>query len=169
MFDSEYPDLEIQLTEKDIELLTQYVGEIKKPNCYVEIGTFDGGSSLIVRRINPDIDVVTIDPDNHFKPKDKDIKFINEYSSNAALGWNGQIGVLFIDGNHDEAGRDFRAWEKFLVSGSVIMFHDYAFHSKLVIRDCDELFENNPEYQIIRKPGITEDHDPSSIYIVKKL
>lgn len=41
--------------------------------------------------------------------------------------WDGQIGLLLIDGLHDyeNCARDFRHFEPWLVEGGYVAFHDY--------------------------------------------
>ena len=46
--------------------------------------------------------------------------------SEVAGGWDRPIRMLFIDGSHayEDVMADFEAWEKFLVDGSILAFHD---------------------------------------------
>lgn len=54
------------------------------------------------------------------------IKIIKDYSYNVARKWKNKIDFLFLDGNHEyfEVLRDFIEWERFLVKGGIIIFHD---------------------------------------------
>jgi predicted O-methyltransferase YrrM len=63
----------------------------------------------------------------HFGVRDK-IEVIKQYSDQAAREWDGRkIGMLFIDGDHSYkwAKHDFEAFEKHLVRGAVVVFHDF--------------------------------------------
>jgi cephalosporin hydroxylase len=54
--------IKAELSVLDIQFLQEHIHEIELPNCYVEIGTRFGGSSLFARLANNDIDIYTIDP-----------------------------------------------------------------------------------------------------------
>lgn len=47
-------------------------------------------------------------------------------SGEAVAGWNKPISLLWIDGNHEyqAARKDFEMWERFLVLGGILAFHD---------------------------------------------
>ena len=36
------------------------------------------------------------------------------------------VGLLFVDGNHSEAGTDYAAWEPKVIPGGLVAFHDYT-------------------------------------------
>jgi len=145
----------IEQSIPDCEVLIQHIKEIKPPNCYVEIGTKYGGSAILVKTFNPEIDVYTIDcteaPVETQELNNLGIRFFHEYSERMAEIWGKPIQVLFIDGNHEEALQDFNAWEKHIVNGGVILFHDYAFHSPKVIENCDEIAKRK-DYEVVFKP-----------------
>lgn len=168
-------DIQVQLSEGDISTLESYVREIKYSDVYVELGTAQGGSALIARdAADKDVEVYSIDclDELHKKARDsKGINFIQDYSVKVAEGWEvpKRIGVLFIDGGHNEAGNDFLAWEKYLAEDAVILFHDYAPHSPNVIIDCDKLFKDNKKYKILYIPGKSPLVVTTSIYQVKKM
>lgn len=160
-------EIDIQLTTDDMEIIKAYVKGIAPPNCYLEVGVYEGGSAMMALEVaRPDIEIYGIDILDSFKAKDTRIKFIHGASLDVAKTWNKPIGVLFIDGNHDKAGEDFEAWEKFVVPGGVILFHDMTVHSPKVIEDCNIIKKDN-RYETIRIPGET-DKKASSIFIVKK-
>ena len=169
-------DIQVELTEGDIEIIKRYVNKIQFPDVYVELGTAQGGSALVAREAtNKDVEIYSIDILDrlHSKARNRtDIKFIVSPSVEVAKIWDGfkKIKVLFIDANHDKAKEDFLVWEKHLTKDAIVIFHDYAVHSPQVVMDCDELFNNNPNYEIlfvpdssINRTGIT------SIYQVQKL
>lgn len=155
----------VQLNPFDKEVIQKYCATIEPPNCYLEIGTDMGGSALVARGATK-ADIYTIDF-RSIAPKIPEINYINGRSVLIAESWGGQpIGVLFIDGNHTEAKYDFLAWEKYVVKGGYIIFHDYIQDPTFtVIKDCDELFENNDNYEIIYKPL---DLENTRCFIVKK-
>lgn len=165
-------NIDIQLTEEDITIIKNCVKEIQSPNCYLEVGVYQGGSaSIALESANLDVELYGIDIIDNFKLKDTRFNFINKTSVDAAKDWKKPIGVLFIDGNHDCAGEDFLAWEKFVVKGGYILFHDYALHSPLVVKQCDELVRSNKNYKVLFTPKLFKKHgDPNtSIFKVIKL
>jgi len=164
-------DIPIEQTDHDLEALKKYIPQIKRPNCYVEIGTKHGGSALWANINNKDIDIYAIDPlailEYYNEREDVgNIHFIKKTSLIAARDWDKPIGVLFIDGNHNQAQQDFGAWEKYVVPGGYILFHDYAPHSPKVKEDCDFTFPYMNNYKILYIPS--EDAG-SGIYQVQKL
>jgi len=159
--------VDIQLTEKDKEIIKEHVSKIESPNCYLEIGVHQGGSAIqALEAANDDVELYGVDILNNFRLKDTRFNFINKPSVEAAIEWNKSIGVLFIDGNHDAAGEDFKTWEKFVVSDGYILMHDMAFHSPKVIKDCN-IIKMDSRYEVVRIPNET-DKNTSSIFIVKK-
>lgn len=155
----------VQLNPFDKEVLQKYCATIQEPNCYVEIGTDEGGSALVAKGATK-APIYTIDIRKKYNFVDPDINFITERSEEVASKWDKPIGVLFIDGNHTEARQDFLAWERHVVPGGYILFHDYIpDDSFTVIKDCDELFFDNPNYELIYRPlGFNN----TRIFIVKK-
>lgn len=170
MRNPKYPDIDIQLSYGDVDVLEHYVKEIKPPNCYVEIGSAEGGSACIAYEIAPkNIEIHAIDPETSYTflgPKDK-IYFHKGTSRELEQNWNQPIGVLFIDGDHDSAGADFMFWNRFVVKGGIILFHDYKNGSPKVDEDCNFLFNNNPKFEILHYEPSNEIQ--SHIYQVKKL
>jgi len=160
----------IEQSIEDCKVIIGHIKNIVQPNCYVEIGTKYGGSAILVKSFNPEIDVYTIDcyepPVDTQKLKELGIKFFHEYSTILAAVWGKPIQVLFIDGNHNEAKQDFEAWEKYVVKGGIILFHDYAFHSPKVVEDCNEIAKRK-DYEVLHTPawGVGE----SGIFQIRKL
>ena len=160
---------EIRLGDGDAWLLQEYVAKINPPNCYVEIGTLHGGSALVARdAAKPEVEVYTVDWEDIYKLKHRqDIHFIHAPSLDAAIDWKKPIGVLFIDGHHELAGVDFGAWDKYVVKGGYILFHDYASHSPKVISDCRAIVTCTSErYKIIYEPS---EGKPTSIFVIQKV
>jgi predicted O-methyltransferase YrrM len=54
------------------------------------------------------------------------VRWIRDYSFNAARGWEGMIDFLFIDGDHayESCLRDFTEWSPLVAEGGVIALHD---------------------------------------------
>ena len=49
---------------------------------------------------------------------------IEGFSIDVAGTWSRPVGLLFIDGNHNQAREDFEAWKDHLVAGAIVVFHD---------------------------------------------
>jgi len=167
-----FDDIQIQLTDGDAAVLKKYISEIQPPNCYLEIGTAYGGSALWANMSNPNIDIYSVDPNSildAFGNRENigNIHFIKKASLVAARDFNKPIGVLFIDGCHDQAQQDFGAWEKYVAPGGYILFHDYAEHSPKVKQDClygiGQMCEN---YNVLYTPDM---ESPTSILQARKI
>lgn len=167
-------EIEFQLQTTEVDIIQGFVKKIEYPNCYVEIGTKFGGSALVAKLANSETDIYSIDPNSELwmwkgkEHKYKGLHFIKKLSLSAAKNWKKPIEVLFIDGDHNMAKDDFLAWEPYVVKNGIILFHDYAVHSPKVIKDCDELFLTNPNYEILFIPPVKSRID-TSIFQVKKL
>ena len=159
-----------QTTDGDKEIIAKYASQIKHPNCYLEIGTWNGGSALIaLQSVMPDIEVYTVDSYDRFMLKGSRIHFINKTSEEACKEWDEKpIEVLFIDGDHSMTREDFEMWEKFVVVGGIVIFHDYAPHSPDVKEDCHYIIENYKNY---KRLAITEEMKAinTSIFQIKKV
>jgi len=107
----------------------------------VEIGSYKGKSTIWLahgRKGNPAEKIFAVDPhlygtEEKFRQNLKTAQVedrvvpIVEPSAQAAQKWNGGgIAWLWIDGGHTyhEARTDFVSWERFVVEGGVIAFHD---------------------------------------------
>jgi cephalosporin hydroxylase len=113
----------------------------KQPVIMCEIGTFDGGTSLLFNKLLPSVEVM-ICIDLYVKnkqllrvlaPSSRKLQFFNgsSYSdctiNKVAKFLNGRmIDVLFIDGDHRYEGvkRDFLCYRGFVRDGGFIVFHD---------------------------------------------
>jgi predicted O-methyltransferase YrrM len=160
----------MQLSDGDVDVLTHYAKELKQPNCYLEIGSAEGGSACIAyEAASKDIEIHAIDDQQRWEfkgPRDK-IHFHRGTSQEYQRSWNQPIGVLFIDADHDSAGADFMYWNRFVAKGGIILFHDYKNGSLKVDEDCDFLFNGNPKFEILHYEPSNE--FKSHIYQVKKL
>jgi predicted O-methyltransferase YrrM len=54
------------------------------------------------------------------------VVWIQKFSHDAVCDWDATIDLLFIDGDHSEAGveRDWNSWSRFVKVGGVAIFHD---------------------------------------------
>lgn len=139
--------------------------------------------------IREGVQIYTIDPIDtryHFKDslrankldKELEINFVNKTSLEAVKKWDKPIGVLFIDGDHTKAGEDFEAWEKFVIPGGIVLFHDYIndpAEKCSVIDDCNRSVLPNKNYEVLYVPELPEDKrlrtlsDETSILQLRKL
>lgn len=117
-------------------LYTAAVG--KRDGAIVEIGSHHGRSTVILGATGHR--VVAIDPfDNARWGGGEDahsvfqrnvdgleIELIRKTSSEAADGWDGAIGLLFLDGSHalEQVRRDMDEWQPEIVEGGRIFIHD---------------------------------------------
>jgi predicted O-methyltransferase YrrM len=112
-----------------------------RPKTYCEIGTFDGGTSLLVTKFLPTLEtMICLDlyVKNKallrlLKPAELDIRFceLSSHSDEAVhaaqRALSGRtIDVLFIDGDHRYEGvkEDFHRFSPLVREGGLIMFHD---------------------------------------------
>jgi hypothetical protein len=72
-------------------------------------------------------------------------------SDSADVAWDMPIGMLLIDGLHDypSVARDFHHFEKWLLPGGLVAFHDYADYFPGVKRFVDELLRTR-RYQKVQ-------------------
>ena len=170
----------VDLTDLDIDLLREHTKNAKR---YVEIGTKYGGSALVVATgsnhpIVDTYDVLDYPESEHFISREEFIQknklnsiinFHLEKSPEASKSYVGTIDTLFIDGAHDYQSvlNDWCAWSQFLVSGSHVIFHDYATHSPGVVEVVDTFLINHPMYATLRKPIMTKEF--SSMFIARKI
>ena len=176
---NQLPDLreiEFQLQTLDVDVIQQYVKEIEPPNCYVEIGTKYGGGALVARYATKEgVVVYTIDPnpegfltpEAQKKLEDCGVVCIKKTSLQAAKEWDKPIAVLFIDADHEMAGVDFGAWEKYLIPGAIILFHDFSVSSPNVISDVKGIIRDDNTYKVIFSPP-EDDRIDTSIFIMQK-
>lgn len=142
------------LTIDEANLLFNLAKNSDKKGVIVEIGSYKGGSTIILAKGSDAGEkniVYTVDPHT---PKPEEYKIgtenipknvkpiflanikksgyenkivpIFEYSNQAAKKWNKPISLLWIDGDHNYSSvkKDILSWEKYLIAGGIIAFHD---------------------------------------------
>ncbi len=156
----------INQTGRDIEVLREYLKDI--PDCYVEIGVQFGSSIQIARETTSqnvygvDIDLSKVEDE----VRKSDIVLIKGKSVEIAETWDKPIGAFFIAGDHKVPKEDFDAWEKFVVSGGLVMFHDCWSDFPEIMAVCDKV-RQNPNYKVVKEPNW--EYEPrTSIMIFKK-
>jgi Methyltransferase domain/Glycosyl transferase family 2 len=142
--------------EADLLIATtaRALAELPEPHPIVEIGSYCGRSTVVlgsvVRAVGAAARVHAIDPhDGEVGAVDQGLQrtapTLARFAANVAAAdltdlvetvqqrsyevrWNRPIGVLLIDGLHDYANvsRDFWHFEKHVVAGGYVAFHDYA-------------------------------------------
>ena len=136
-----------------------------RPLRYLEIGTFQGGSAVIVAAAmnassNPGR-MVCVDPEpriepehwEKLKPRATLLKgFSPDILPRAYKAAGGFFDFVFIDGDHSEAGvkRDANGVLPYVTSGSYILFHDCFFSD--VAKGIDAFLDSNA--------GILKDYGP---------
>jgi len=124
----------------EVDAAIRHIGQVR-PRVMCEIGTFDGGTSLLFSRFLPSVELM-ICIDLYVKnkamirllaPRGQTLHFIDAPSYAAGtvqrvrrlLGGR-QIDALFIDGDHRYEGvkRDFVCYRPFVRDGGIVLFHD---------------------------------------------
>lgn len=165
-------EIELSILKRNIELGEEINGQFRRSQYYplprdlsfppekllfkkwaggkqnlVEIGVFEGASSLVFRRvmardgtlhlIEPFLEV----PDSKLTARpwmakfslllsgNGKIKWYRDYSYNVVRNWKEPIDFLFIDGDHTESAvrSDWLSWHSFVKIGGVALFHDARF------------------------------------------
>lgn len=144
--------VEGQISLAEVETLMELASNLLQGCTIVEIGSYRGKSTIAlalgskrgqqnkVYAIDPHVDFVGV-LGAVFGPQDLNVLYRNIINAkvgeivfvvslpsiNAANAWSEKnIALLFIDGDHSYEGvkSDYEAWEPFVVSGGVIVFHD---------------------------------------------
>jgi predicted O-methyltransferase YrrM len=119
----------------------------------VEIGVYEGASALtLLRALGPDAELHLIDPfgrqpdalpggwgasewatrrvvdraaRDHGSSAPR-VRWHVALSREVAASWSGEVDLVFIDGDHSEAGceLDWSAWHPFVSIGGQVVFHD---------------------------------------------
>lgn len=124
----------------EISDLIDFIGS-QEPKSYVEIGTADGGTHFLIRRLCQSIsNSVAIDTDIRNKylldrvTTTEQSHYLRGFSNSVSVRSKFRkifpqpqmVDVLFIDGDHSYEGvkSDFELYEKEVKSGGLIIFHD---------------------------------------------
>lgn len=136
----------------------------------VEIGSYQGRSAIALgfgsTRSDKSVPVFAVEPHAEFKgvfggsfgPADRKAYFenllrsgmvehvalVNLSSQVAAAGWEREIGLLFIDGDHryEAVREDARLWAKHVVPGGLIVFDDTFIPDSGPLRVYNELLDS---------------------------
>jgi predicted O-methyltransferase YrrM len=145
--------LEGMISAEEAMLLYRLASKLRN-GCIVEIGSWRGKSAIamalgartqpadkrpMIYCVEPHASYVGV-LGGQFGPRDRtafyramldadcaeSVALVNLPSTAAAKGWRTPIGMLFIDGDHSEAGvqADIDAWTPFLTQGGVVAFDD---------------------------------------------
>jgi len=126
--------------KSEVQGLIELIRDLE-PKSYIEIGTADGGTHFLIRKLCESIDLsVAIDTDirNRFLidriTSTADSHYISGYSSapntlkavNRVFPEKGTVDLLFIDGDHryDGVKSDFELYQPLVRKGGYIIFHD---------------------------------------------
>lgn len=129
MIDYEELDLKANLgafSTFDAEVLVPEVVKLAPGEVYLEVGV-DKGKSLSIAKMVAVKGVFVCGVDLKPSPNVRDTIFWQGDSVDVSKYYdNGEISVLFIDGDHSYKGckRDIDAWYPHMKRGGVMMFHD---------------------------------------------
>jgi len=149
----------VRLYEPDYEVISKYAALVETPNWIVDVGTYMGGSSEVMAlSAKPDVKIWTVDcremvPKEYQEANKDRISFNFRDSVSAGIEWTEPIGFLFIDGDHSKAINDFDAWNKHVILGGYVAFHDFHPAMEWMIRDCIRVLNNN-DYKMLHFPDI---------------
>jgi predicted O-methyltransferase YrrM len=119
----------------------------------VEIGVYEGSSALVLQRaLGPHAELHLVDPfgrhpdalprgwgateratrrlvaraGRQLGAAAPDVRWHVALSHDLAASWQGAVDLVFIDGDHSEAGceRDWLDWSRFVAAGGHVVFHD---------------------------------------------
>lgn len=137
---------------------------LRKPRRILEIGTYDGATTLLLARAAPDAEIFTLD----LPPESAGSATVTWETDNAAAGvgsrfrgdpdavritqllgdsrtfdfspWHGTIDLVLVDGGHayEPAKADTGSAQKLLASGGMIIWDDYTVGWPGVVRAVDE-------------------------------
>lgn len=129
------------MSQKEVILLRKVLNKFKSQiNMAVELGSFEGGSSIVISRtlkrgaILYCIDAFVLNTSdarprflNDVLPNFKNMKLIESMTHEAAQTFTEPIDLLFVDACHQEHAikEDSDDWLPKVKSGGVVLFHDY--------------------------------------------
>jgi MMP 1-O-methyltransferase len=133
-------------TEPEAEALAELVGGRAT---VVELGVYEGGSAVVLcRALGPEATLHLVDPFTEggwalraglrgvpaaarrvtarAARGGPAVRWHIEYSQQLAERWTDPVDVVFIDGDHSEAGcrADWDLWHPFVAPGGLVLFHD---------------------------------------------
>ncbi len=140
--------IEGRVSGAEVTGLMKLAAAVPDDACILEIGSYRGRSTSALALGTNGAPVYAIEPHEAFEgvygaqygPADRraffenllrvgvveKVRLVNLSSEVACQGWTRPIGLLWIDGDHtlDGVRRDFESWQRFLVPGGVVAFHD---------------------------------------------
>jgi hypothetical protein len=147
--------IEALLSVEDRRLLKELAGKIDPPNCYLEIGVWKGGSiDIVLPELKKGVEAWGVDIEDINEIEDPRFHFLYGKAKDFAPTFSRPIGLLFLDGVHQDIHQDFLDWEHCLVPGSYVVFHD---------GDCQEPLFDSPNYTVIRHSDASSN---SAMFIV---
>jgi len=129
-----HPDSDLWKGEQLI--LAEFLQCVPDGGTVVEIGTFKGGTAVIMSEMLSEkmakiyaVDIAP-DPKAYENLRNTHVELIVAPSDHTAEEWskrNIPIDLLFIDGCHkfESVFSDYRAWHSHMKEGGTVMFHDY--------------------------------------------
>jgi predicted O-methyltransferase YrrM len=140
------------LTREQARLLYERAAHLPPGARIVEIGSHHGRSTIVLAKAAPEAEIIAIDPysegDEHrevlteqdVRKSDLDqfeanlgqagvrgrVRHVHDFSTDAVLGFDGEIDLLYIDGAHDlrTALADIRSWSALVREGGTMLIHD---------------------------------------------
>lgn len=173
-YDLDYTVRQIEgfLDPNETALLHRMASEVPENGCIVEIGSYQGRSTIAMALgVKPGVEVVAIDP--HI-PLDGDVvdysmvsqaallhnltrfkvghivRVISLFSHEVAVIWDKPVDFLFVDGSHayEDARRDFECWSHFITDGGAVGFHDSNGKFPGIARLLDEILAEGQWYKV---------------------
>jgi MMP 1-O-methyltransferase len=135
---------------EEVSLLYELASQVTR-GCIVEVGSAKGRSTVALAlgaKSGGGAAVYAIEPHEHFEgvlggvftPRNRAaffesllrsdtveiVRLVNVSSEVVAPGWQAEVGLVFIDGDHrfEGAMRDFECWTTHLVEGGLMVLHD---------------------------------------------
>ena len=117
-----------QMTEEELRELWEQSLRLDAGSVIVEIGTFRGGSAIILDAGRAKVYTIDI---NGIEPiPDTNLNMVIGESTVVASIWKEPIDLLFIDGDHhyELVSADLKAWLPHVKLKGRVLFHDYDSH-----------------------------------------
>ena len=158
-------------TRQQAELLEPYVLKLASNDLIVELGTFQGKSTLFFAETAPQVRIITVDMVNFPWNAEYDaggvhllqtplreeilragnIVQIVGKTDDVVKTFNWPINFMFIDCNHDYefVKADIANWKRFVVLGGIISFHDYDPPHQGVIDAVTEWLNEDKDFELV--------------------